>query len=102
VESSCECGDEPSDSIKCWDIVEWLHNSGIVLSPIELVSQYLCNYFVYDLQEIECHMKTHSNVKSLQTAYESLCSELNKLTSVSSKQTGLIVEEETVVVKNPM
>jgi hypothetical protein len=26
VEGSCEHGNEPSDSIKCWDILEWLHN----------------------------------------------------------------------------
>jgi hypothetical protein len=57
---------------------------------------------VYDLQEIKCHMKTHNNVKSLQKAYESLCSELNKLTPVSNKKTGSKVKEETVVVKNPM
>jgi hypothetical protein len=40
-------------------------------------------------------------MKSLQKAYESLRSELNKLTSVSSKRTGSNVEE-TVVVKDPM
>lgn len=61
----------------------------------------MCNYFVCDLQEIKCHMKTHNNMKSLQKAYESLRSELNKLTSVSSKRTGSNVEE-TVVVKDPM
>jgi hypothetical protein len=26
VESSCECGNEPSDSIKCWETIERLHN----------------------------------------------------------------------------
>jgi hypothetical protein len=26
VESSCECGNEPSGSIKCWETTEWLHN----------------------------------------------------------------------------
>jgi hypothetical protein len=26
VESSCECDNEPSGSIKCWEIIEWLHN----------------------------------------------------------------------------
>jgi hypothetical protein len=26
VEGSCEHGNEPSDSIKCWEILEWLHN----------------------------------------------------------------------------
>jgi hypothetical protein len=26
VESSCECGHEPSGSIKCWDTINWLHN----------------------------------------------------------------------------
>jgi hypothetical protein len=26
VESSCECGNEPSGSIKCWETIEWLHN----------------------------------------------------------------------------
>jgi hypothetical protein len=25
-ESSCECGSEPSGSIKCWETTEWLHN----------------------------------------------------------------------------
>jgi hypothetical protein len=23
---SCEHGDEPSGSIKCWEVLEWLHN----------------------------------------------------------------------------
>jgi hypothetical protein len=26
VESSCECGNETSASIKCWEIIEWLKN----------------------------------------------------------------------------
>jgi hypothetical protein len=26
VESSCELGNEPSGSIKCWETTEWLHN----------------------------------------------------------------------------
>jgi hypothetical protein len=26
VENSCECGNEPSFSIKYWDAIEWLHN----------------------------------------------------------------------------
>jgi hypothetical protein len=30
-ESSCECGNEPSGSIKCWETIEWLHN----LWPLE-------------------------------------------------------------------
>jgi hypothetical protein len=29
VESSCECGNEPSDSIKCWEIIECLHTGGL-------------------------------------------------------------------------
>jgi hypothetical protein len=23
---SCEHGDEPSGSIKCWEVLQWLHN----------------------------------------------------------------------------
>jgi hypothetical protein len=26
VENSCECGNEPLGSIKCWKTIEWLHN----------------------------------------------------------------------------
>jgi hypothetical protein len=26
VERSCEHGNEPSDSIKCWEVLEQLHN----------------------------------------------------------------------------
>jgi hypothetical protein len=26
VESSCEHGNEPSGSLKCWEVLEWLHN----------------------------------------------------------------------------
>jgi hypothetical protein len=26
VEGSCEYGIEPSGSVKCWEIIEWLHN----------------------------------------------------------------------------
>jgi hypothetical protein len=28
VESSCECGNEPSGFMKCWETIEWLHNWG--------------------------------------------------------------------------
>jgi hypothetical protein len=24
--SSCECGNEPADSMNCWEATEWLHN----------------------------------------------------------------------------
>jgi hypothetical protein len=34
VESSCELGNEPSVSIKCWESTEWLHN----LWPLERYS----------------------------------------------------------------
>jgi hypothetical protein len=34
VESSCELGNEPSGSIKCWESTEWLHN----LWPLERYS----------------------------------------------------------------
>jgi hypothetical protein len=57
---------------------------------------------VYVLQEIKGHMKTHNDVKSLQRAYESLRSELNKLTSVSSKKTGSNVKEDTTILKDPV
>jgi hypothetical protein len=26
LQGSCEHGDEPSGSIKCWEVLEWLHN----------------------------------------------------------------------------
>jgi hypothetical protein len=26
VQGSCECGNEPSGSIKRWEVLEWLHN----------------------------------------------------------------------------
>jgi hypothetical protein len=26
MKSSCECGNEPSGFIKCWETVKWLHN----------------------------------------------------------------------------
>jgi hypothetical protein len=26
VEGFCEGGNEPSGSIKCWEVLEWLHN----------------------------------------------------------------------------
>jgi hypothetical protein len=31
VESSCELGNDPSGSIKCWESTEWLHNLWQVL-----------------------------------------------------------------------
>jgi hypothetical protein len=34
VETSCERGNEPSGSIKCWETTEWLHN----LWPLERYS----------------------------------------------------------------
>jgi hypothetical protein len=26
VVSSCECGNEPSGSVKCWETIEWFHS----------------------------------------------------------------------------
>jgi hypothetical protein len=26
VQGSCECGNEPLGSIKCWETIEWQHN----------------------------------------------------------------------------
>jgi hypothetical protein len=39
-DSSCECGKEPSGSIKFWETIEWLQLVAyrVVLSLIELVS----------------------------------------------------------------
>jgi hypothetical protein len=34
VESSCQIGNEPSGSIKCWESAKWLHN----LWPLERYS----------------------------------------------------------------
>jgi hypothetical protein len=28
VEVSSEHGNEPSDSVKCWEVLEWLHKNG--------------------------------------------------------------------------
>jgi hypothetical protein len=41
VEGSCEYGNEPSGSIKCWEILEWMHywrflKKGLLIS-LELV-----------------------------------------------------------------
>jgi hypothetical protein len=30
VEGSCEGGNEPSSSIKRWEVLEWLHNSQLL------------------------------------------------------------------------
>jgi hypothetical protein len=46
VESSCEFGNEPLGSVKCWETIEWLHNWWpLVLSSIELVR--ITSYFQY-------------------------------------------------------
>jgi hypothetical protein len=37
VESSCQCNNDPSGSIKCWEVIERLHNRWPI-SSIELVS----------------------------------------------------------------
>jgi hypothetical protein len=34
MKGSCELGNEPSGSIKCWETTEWMHN----LWPLELVN----------------------------------------------------------------
>jgi hypothetical protein len=39
VESSCECGYEPSGSIKCWETIKWLHN----LWPLKFHRVSSCN-----------------------------------------------------------
>jgi hypothetical protein len=40
VKSSCECGNELSDSIKCWETMSGFTTGGlsVALSSIELVS----------------------------------------------------------------
>jgi hypothetical protein len=40
MESSRECGYEPSGSIKCWETINWLHNWWAleILSSVELVT----------------------------------------------------------------
>jgi hypothetical protein len=45
VEGSCEEGNEPSCSIKCWEVFEWLHNC---------VGCSLCVYFVYCVSFDRC------------------------------------------------
>jgi hypothetical protein len=35
VENSCECGEEPSGSIKCWDTIDWLH-IGVLPSSVQV------------------------------------------------------------------
>jgi hypothetical protein len=39
VESSCECGNEPSGIIKCWEASTWPHYKCPAPSPKELVSE---------------------------------------------------------------
>jgi hypothetical protein len=45
---SCEVGTEPAVSMKCWGTVEWsnIYCPRVVLSSIELVSNYLILYCV--------------------------------------------------------
>jgi hypothetical protein len=58
--SSCECGNEPSGSIKCWETTEWLHN----LWPLE---RYSAPQLVSASEPLRCFktktaemaMKTH-------------------------------------------
>jgi hypothetical protein len=41
MESSHECGNEPSGSMSCWETTEWLHKlmaSQVVFSYIQLVN----------------------------------------------------------------
>jgi hypothetical protein len=45
VESSCELGNEPSGSIKCWETTECLHKLWPLewySSPQSLLNQYQC------------------------------------------------------------
>jgi hypothetical protein len=56
VESSCACGNEPSGSIKCWKTIEWLHNSRVVLSSVQLDSIYIYIY-VYNIIYVYCHLQ---------------------------------------------
>jgi hypothetical protein len=57
VESSCECGNEHSGSIKCWEVLEWLHNWRTLssVSSIELVTYFvrLFNLLVHKRFDLE-------------------------------------------------
>jgi hypothetical protein len=62
VESSCELGNEPSGSIKCWESTEWLHK----LWPLERYSApqlVLCNInniiynIIHDIHNIYNYIK---------------------------------------------
>jgi hypothetical protein len=36
-----EHGDEPSDSLKCWEVPEWLHNWQLLRKGSSSVSKYV-------------------------------------------------------------
>jgi hypothetical protein len=55
VEGSCEHGNEPTGSIKCWDVLEWLHNWQLLKKgPAPWVSEWVCEWcgeFIWQRKE---------------------------------------------------
>jgi hypothetical protein len=54
VESSCECGNEPSDAINCWETVELRHSGLLSSAQLHRVS-FMCNvFFVFSVLHMVC------------------------------------------------
>jgi hypothetical protein len=46
VEGSCEHGNETSGSIKCWEVLEWLHNWQLLKSKFVVDAGYYVTEFM--------------------------------------------------------
>jgi hypothetical protein len=56
VEGSCEHGNEPSGSVECWEILEWLHNwrsasqEGLSSMNVLTIVRHLYEYMSHNLK----------------------------------------------------
>jgi hypothetical protein len=48
VVGSCECGNEPSDSIKCNEILDWLRTGQLLKRAVLYGVSWLANYLVFN------------------------------------------------------
>jgi hypothetical protein len=86
VEDSCECGNEPSVSIKCWEVLEWLHTTGGLSSSAPSVKAHLhssARRVCRNRRRAKSFNLPHSDVRNIMVVYRSKLSRVVSLLTCS-------------------
>jgi hypothetical protein len=112
VESSCECGNELSSSIKCWETTGWMHNfwrlkwysaphSYLVLYIQTVEQKKLVLLMNESMYNNKCHMLYSTLTRTDSSIYLCMCTSAQILTSWQCPSTchavcGLTVNTVTI------